>query len=178
MSEVITVPVSTNMYLFKTDLHSEIKPQMLDAISQTAFNKAAPGSIGPSKADWSVDSEVKRAYYDLMVRVFSETIEHLKEHLVVSRTTLTNYWAQQYDNTGSEHPWHTHPGCMYQMVYYAELPDSSVATEYLINNEVVRPLVSEGDVMVFPSIFPHRSPPNISSGRKTIIAMNFDIEIE
>ena len=81
-------------------------------------------------------------------------------------------WFQQYYQN-SFHGWHTH-GNNWTSVYYLDLPDDSPKTELIINDKLVIPEISEGDIITFPSHIIHRAAPNKSSLPKTIISWNMD----
>lgn len=85
-------------------------------------------------------------------------------------------WFQQYQKYDT-HSWHDHlssNGSFLSIIHYLELPKGSPGTEFLdpYTGRIQRPKVKEGDVLMFPSFISHRSPPNQSNKRKTIISMN------
>jgi hypothetical protein len=102
-----------------------------------------------------------------------EEIENIHKVLLVPKFELQNFWFQQYESN-DYHSWHNHFQSTYASVYYVELPDASVATEFKnpVTGEIIKPSVKEGDILTFPASIIHRSPPNNSGGRKTIIAIN------
>ena len=102
----------------------------------------------------------------------------LKEFLSYKSHTkilVKNAWFQYYDKE-QHHSWHTHQNCMFSGVYFIELP-SNMATEFYDteNKKLYKPKCKVGDLLVFPSGTLHRSTPNISNKRKTVISFNFDI---
>jgi hypothetical protein len=80
------------------------------------------------------------------------------------------WWFAQYTDNDS-HDWHIHPEANFACVYMLELPDSSFVTE-LLGNPFEGQNVQEGDLIIFPNSWPHRSPPRDSSETKTVIAGN------
>ena len=89
---------------------------------------------------------------------------------------LKQIWYQQYLK-GSNHPWHTHAS-NFTGVYYLEYPEGSPSTEVIspyTREKHCLDMASEGDFIVFPSHWIHRSPPNHTSNRKTIISYNLDV---
>ena len=67
---------------------------------------------------------------------------------------------------------------MISLVYFLELPHTKYSTEFLnIEDNKIFQIedIREGDVAIFPSFIPHRSPVNLSSSRKTSIAFNIQI---
>lgn len=81
-------------------------------------------------------------------------------------------WFHQM-NKGDYDNWHNHFGCQWIGVYYIDLPEGE-ATELMdFEGNVFQPEVQEGDLLIFPSGYLHRSPP--CNNRKTIVAFNFSI---
>ena len=81
---------------------------------------------------------------------------------------VQNIWYQQY-NSNDEHDWHTHTGSHYTNIYFVELPDKDMKTEIL---DMANIDVKEGDIISFPAFIFHRSKPNKSNKRKTVISFN------
>jgi len=81
---------------------------------------------------------------------------------------IQNIWFQQYKE-GDEHDWHNHPHTQFSNVYFLELPSTNMKTEFATHPDIN---VSEGDVITFPAHLVHRSKPNQSNKRKTIISFN------
>jgi hypothetical protein len=105
----------------------------------------------------------------MIVDTVSETFSNFKINGIV----FSNFWFQQYYNSDF-HGWHVHMHCHWTNVYFAELPDLNIKTEIMKfgNNELITYDVQEGDIISFPSMLYHRSPPNPSNNRKTIISFN------
>lgn len=80
-------------------------------------------------------------------------------------------WYMTYYNEGSDFPWHTHEDSNMSAVYLLELENDSEGTQF--RDFQFKTPVKEGDLIVFPSMYPHRSPPCI--GKKIAITMVFDI---
>lgn len=95
-----------------------------------------------------------------------------------SSIKISGIWFQQYENKSS-HGWHIHLNDHYSGVFYLEMPKDGPKTEFYdtINKKVYYLDMNEGDIAIFPSYFPHRSAPNKSTLRKTIISFNFSFDI-
>jgi len=74
-----------------------------------------------------------------------------------------------YDN------WHNHIGCQYVGVYFIDLPEGEQTELMDFEGNVMQPEVKEGQLLIFPSGYLHRSPPRVKEGEKTIISFNFNI---
>ena len=94
--------------------------------------------------------------------------------LSLENPKMVDLWFQQYVNNNS-HGWHTH-GNNFTGVYYLELNDCSPRTQLVepISFKMLEIDAKEGDIVIFPSMFIHRSPLMKSNKRKTIISFNFD----
>jgi len=88
-------------------------------------------------------------------------------------TEIGAYWFQQYHDSDT-HSWHTHGDSHWAVVYYVELPESAPPTHIRspYHKETIVPDVGEGDVLVIPAQVIHRSPPNPTDDRKTVVAFN------
>jgi len=91
-----------------------------------------------------------------------------------AKNPKVHWWFADYKN-GGEHAWHIHHGAEFAVVYQLQLEDPKMATELDGRHfDLV-----EGDMIIFPNMWPHRSPPNPNHSAKTIIAGNImwtDIE--
>jgi len=127
-----------------------------------------------SRVDWNNSKDTERPW----VKIFgSPFLNHLdRELLKLSLQTpqMVNLWFQQYINNSS-HGWHIH-GHNFTGVYYLELNECSPKTQLIepISLKMLEIDAKEGDIVLFPSMFIHRSPLMKSNKRKTIISFNFD----
>jgi len=167
---LVEVPV----FIYTVENHAEVKPELLRLIAETPSSPVHDDGQHIHKSDWNTPTSV-RPYYEKMMEIFKPALLDFQDQVGAKRVQMHNYWFQQYEKNG-EHDWHNHPKTMYGMVYYVELPDGSPPTNLLANNQVVVPDAKEGDILFFPSILLHRSPPNTGSGRKTSLVMNLNFE--
>jgi len=78
------------------------------------------------------------------------------------------WWFAEYEEN-DDHQWHIHPGSLFGAVYMLELPDPRLATE--LDGKDLK--AEEGDLIIFPAQWPHRSPVNKDiSNKKTVLAAN------
>jgi len=126
-----------------------------------------------SKTDWGLSSDYKRPYIKYFINILKPYMEKIVKKLNTKNWLMHNMWFQQY-NKNSHHTWHTHPAVQFSSVYYLELPDTNVSTEFkdIVNNNIFKVDVKEGDLLVFPSSLLHRSPKNKSNKRKSVISFN------
>ena len=81
-------------------------------------------------------------------------------------------WFHQMDK-GDYDNWHNHFGCQWIGIYYIDLPEGEETELMDFEGNIFQPEVKEGDLLIFPSGYLHRSPP--CNDRKTIVAFNFSI---
>jgi hypothetical protein len=154
--------------------HDKLRERLLESIDAMPYQTRD----NITKSDWYVPSNEPRPYLDIFYDAFIPYMDKMMEDMMCTRWVIQNGWFQQYEDSGS-HYWHIHPKCMFSNVYFLELPEPQVSTEFL--NPITKESfqlenVREGQVITFPSTFIHRSPPNTSGKRKTVIVFNSDIE--
>ena len=90
---------------------------------------------------------------------------------------VNDVWYQQYEE-GGVHGWHVHAD-HFTGVYYLEYPRGcskpEICSPYSLKIKKIDAV--EGDIVVFPSYWIHRGPPNMSKNRKTIISFNFNLPV-
>jgi hypothetical protein len=153
--------------------HEEVKDRLLKLISE---QQSSPSDDGDriSNTDWYVDVCGQREYWDFLWKYIGPEIDHIYKNVIgYDKWELNNYWFQQYKQNDT-HGWHWHHKVFYNNVYYVELPEGSPGTELQvpITGEIIRPNVKEGDILIFPALMLHQSPPNQSEERKTVVAFN------
>lgn len=168
-------------FKFKFDRHNELKETLLMMIDKQSFSPINEKynfneETKITKTDWFVDIGKDRDYWNFFYPIiFSQLSKYYTENLFYDfvDNSVKNVWFQQYYQTDG-HTWHRHVGSTFNNVYFLEFEKGGPATEFKtpITKELVSANVEEGDVLIFPSAYCHRSPPNVSSNRKTVIAFN------
>ena len=128
-----------------------------------------------TKSDYFVHKDASRGYLDYFYSdVIRPVVEKVGKDLGLWPCDIKIHdgWFQQYTN-GGEHNWHNHADCQFTNVYFLELPDEEYKTEIVDENgDIIEFAVKEGDVLSFPSWMLHRSKPNFSKHRKSVISFN------
>jgi len=179
-------PLESSYYVIDVSNTETLRKKVLDEIESYDINQSYQPSYLEdnietiNKTDWFLygKGESDLPYIQMFIDHIKEDLKTLKSLLLCDQINIGNVWFQQY-NFGDMHSWHTHPGSDLAFVYYAELPDQRYVTEfYNVNtNEIYSPSgVTEGSMLVFPASTIHRSPPIVSSERKTIVAFNATIK--
>lgn len=162
---------NVSVYIQNISEHKLIKDKLLGLVNECQSNPMED----VSNTDWS-ESNIERKYWDCFYPMIEPYLKNLCLQINKERFDIVNYWFQQY-KTNSKHDWHIHFDNLtkeekaygYSAIYYLELPEN-VGTEFL---NCSRLEYQEGDLVVFPTFLPHRSPINLTNNRKTSIVFNF-----
>lgn len=149
---------------YKKELLESINntPIQLDTIKTTHGDKI-------SRTDFFMGPDSYRPYLKLFNRMIIPIMEKMSVKLNSSHYEVLYTWFQQYNNNDVHH-WHNHTGSQFANVFFVELEDDSLGTEFLDPKYNIK--VKEGDLITFPSYLYHRSPLNLTQTRKTIISFN------
>jgi hypothetical protein len=162
----------------KFKYHAVLKDLLLEQIDQAEFKNPVHSiaEVNISKADWHISSNFNRAWVKTIQESLMEQMLEIYKELGYDGFTLHELWFQQYLKN-SQHGWHTH-SANFTNVYYLELPTDAPKTQ-IVNSfnqtEIIEIDVKEGDILVFPSFVVHRTTPNLSNKRKTIISYNTNV---
>jgi hypothetical protein len=155
--------------------HENLKPLLLDSINSIQLDSYhKPESLNKiTKTDWHIPRYIVRNYVEIIQPALIDNLNQVYSLLKHDNWTISNFWFQQYEKN-DEHDWHQHRGMSYTNVYYLEhtknTPDTQIRD--FISEEIIDIDVTEGDIIIFPAISWHRSSPNQSNDKKTIIAFN------
>lgn len=157
--------------------HSDLKEHLLEAIDNTFAQSHEAAGSKISNTDYFKAPE-PTLYSDLFFRNFVPELTDLARKLGSNEWAVDDIWFQQYLKDDTHH-WHTHAKCHFTNVYFLELPDTSLTTEVYdpFDQRILELECNEGDVITFPAWVPHRSAPNPSDQRKTIISFNTSLHI-
>jgi len=156
--------------------HEKIKSTLLDLLGNAPFKSPMVeiAEVNITKTDWFDSQNFDRPWFKYIKNSLTSHALDMYRELGFGSYKLNEIWFQQYLEN-SEHGWHTH-SANFTNVYYLELPDDSPRTQLIepyTGNKITLD-VKEGDVVVFPSFILHKTLPNTSVNRKTIISFNVD----
>ena len=163
--------------IFRTTIKNHVQHKshllkLIESIPQISSDSSNSEYI--SKSDWYLNSNYPRAYwrdfYHLLLGPWLKIMNSKYGHKEFE-TKIANYWFQQYQKD-NHHNWHVHSNCHFSSVYYLELPNKSLTTQFKHHKTIS---VKEGDILTFPAHLIHKSPINNSEKRKTVIAFNSNI---
>lgn len=159
--------------------HAKTKDKLLSYFENQNSSPSPEIKDRISNTDFFTDCGEEREYHNFIYPVMKPYFQKMFYDTGYSKydidIELENYWFQQYYEN-DYHEWHVHTGrCDWSFVYYVELPNNGPKTEIKLpfSGEIIIPPVKEGDILMFPSSFLHRSASNKSMERKTILAWNF-----
>jgi len=161
--------------------HNKIKSKILNLIENYTQINPTFEVDNISKTDFFDERDIKdtspKNYLNLFYEEAKPLYQSIVDHYRGGGLYISNAWFQQYD-IYNHHTWHNHGLTMISLVYFLELPNPKYSTEFLnIEDNKIFQIedIREGDVAIFPSFIPHRSPVNLSASRKTSIAFNIQI---
>ena len=176
--KVLEVP--SQIYIWNIPNREQLKTEILRTIAERAPSPVKNNAQDITNQDWEhYDWEGEAPYYTLIKPYINNCLHELNDEYVAVNSglplTIYNHWFQQY-GTGAYHGWHVHSGTTYSSVYYVELPEGASTEFRNASDESFKIPVEEGDFIVFPSHFSHRSAPNYTGKVKTIIAFNLSAD--
>jgi hypothetical protein len=148
-----------------------------DSISESLIDNKNGNNDFISKLDWPLANNWERPWVKLISPFIYEQLNNFSLELGFTGCVLNQLWFQQY-NFQNIHNWHCHGG-NYTGVYYLEFDKQSPKTEILYPNNLNEAFtinVEEGDIIIFPCYFIHRSGKIVNNKRKTIISFNIDFD--
>ena len=167
--------------------HSEIKDYLLQEIDKSVGNSVVDSTIVETKDKDLITKtdffQKKENFYtnSYILKLHSEFKKEfynvLMDYYCAENFNLDYAWYQQY-KTGDLHDWHFHPTSNISFVYFLELNSYKESTQFfdIKKRKIFQPKVKEGDVIVFPSFTPHRSPRIKTKNRKTVISGNMNLK--
>ncbi len=164
----------STIWSFRVDNYESLNSEILECISSVPPNRSDVSIDKIYNSDYDSDSKLRKIYGDIFLKYGQGGwIEEVQRHYRVSEMNVEDMWFHQYVK-GDVFNMHFHPKSNISFIYYVELPETSAVTEffYVEEQEIVQPNVQEGDILFFPSYYPHRSPLISSDSRKTILSGN------
>mgnify|MGYP003627589906 FL=1 len=161
------------MWVHPFKKHPEIKEHLLKLISNIPPTRVKEAGDTINHSDFYLPKNFEREYLEYFYHDLKDHMAMLCD-LFKSRTwSIKSGWFQQYIK-GDSHNYHNHGESQFAGVYYLELPNKSMTTEFLDGTSVD---AKEGDIIIFPSYKYHRSKKNTSKKRKTVIAFNCSFDV-
>jgi len=175
-----TVPV----FIKKFKQHKNYKQKILDEINSSDLKRRLEENTNNGisvSTDWSINSEIKRPYYDLIEKdLYNHFFDDITSILKCKKINIVNFWFNEYNFINEDfHGWHLHEECMWTNIYYVDLQEKFPKTElknYM--GQIISYNVEEGDILTFPSIVFHRSNITKQNYKKTVISFNCNIGYE
>lgn len=129
----------------------------------------------PPKIDKSDDQIYKISFWQRvapLVKQFAREVAVRPETKLNYQINVDMMWFHRMDK-GDYDNWHNHSFCQWVGVYYVDLPEGEQTLLQDYEGNVFKPDVSEGQLLIFPASYIHKSPE--VTKRKTVINFNFNI---
>ena len=129
----------------------------------------------PPKIDKSDDQIYKISFWQRvapLVKQFAREVAVRPETKLNYQINVDMMWFHRMDK-GDYDNWHNHSFCQWVGVYYIDLPEGEQTLLQDYEGNVFKPDVSEGQLLIFPASYIHKSPE--VTKRKTVINFNFNI---
>lgn len=162
-----------SLFVSKFKNHLELKDKLIYLINKTSAD-LFDNENNKVITDYEKDEDFE--YKKVVVPYLLKEIENV---LSLSSDLLTKpkqVWFQQY-RKDHFHSWHTHDNVQFGLIYFLKMKNNNYKTQFKqLNGDKIDYNSNEGDVVIFPSYLPHRSPIiDIDREEKIIIGMNFNV---
>jgi hypothetical protein len=151
---------------YKIDDWESVQDKILLAIDMVKDNNVCEYA-NMSYSDYKVDA--KPLYWEVFENAVRSSLEDYMSSWKCNDIRIGNMWFAEYTK-GADFNWHTHEGCNMSGVLQIVLEDKDNATQ-LLGTPID---LEEGDLVLFPSMLPHRSP-MLNDSHKIVIGFNWDI---
>jgi hypothetical protein len=153
--------------------HEKNKDKLLKLIENIPKTSIQSKKENISHSDWNLPKDFEREYLNFFYDIIKPYMNDIMKSLYCSSWNIQNGWFQQYvkDN---KHEWHNHQKTNFSNIYYLEMPDKNMKTEFynILTKKIITFDLKEGDLLTFPAYILHRSKKIKSLCRKTIISFN------
>ena len=155
--------------------HKKNKDTLLKLIENIPKTNIQLKEENISHSDWNLPKDFKREYLDFFYDIIKPYMNDIMKSLYCSSWNIQNGWFQQYVKN-NKHGWHNHPKTNFSNIYYLEMPNQNMKTEFynILTKKIITFNLKEGDLLTFPAHMLHRSKKIKSLHRKTIISFNSD----
>ena len=165
--------LESSYFIITIKEHKEIKNDLLLSIQRSEGKSISNDQEVISRTDWPPTHD-NRPWIQMFYPLVQPYMLDIVDMMQAETWKIHSAWYQQY-NKDDYHGWHNHDGCQWAAVYFVELPSDELKTRLF--NQVTKEFidletVQEGDILIFPSYLTHKSLPNLTDKRKTIISFN------
>jgi cupin superfamily acireductone dioxygenase involved in methionine salvage len=160
-------------YIYDVPNHKEHKENILSLIEKIPSEGYYTDNCNLDFTDWNLPREVKREYLGYFYhKIAKDYTQWFCKKYNLTKYSIHNGWYQQYLE-GHFHNYHSHPNCNFTNIYFVETPEKEMITDILdADGKKINLKCKEGQIISFPAFLLHRSKPNNTKSRKTIISFN------
>jgi len=152
------------------------KKNIIDLIYQIPLHSFENETQKITHTDWGLAKQNTGFYKKYIVdNFFSDFGKDLANSITLEHLSVSNMWFQVY-RKGDFHNYHTHPKANLANVFYINLPNKSMKTNF--KNDILNVDVEEGDILTFPAFLVHASPINTFNEEKIVISFNTDLHFD
>lgn len=120
------------------------------------------------KLPWKEGINYRPPYWDEAIKLIQPALTNYANQWQCSRIKVESMWFAEY-NKGNNFEWHTHEGTNLSAVLHVHgLPENSTQLMGFVDM-----VLHIGDLVVFPSMLPHRGPN--CQGHKIVIGFNLNM---
>jgi hypothetical protein len=168
--EIKTIP----NYYFVQQMpnHERVKEVLLEEFTKTDFEPVYRDGEQISIADWHLSMH-PRNWVQAFRTLYNPLLQEVADKLYADNVQTNGFWFQQYFNS-DYHGWHVHGHTNWSSIYLVECPEG-METEFfdVTTGSILEDMtLKEGDIITFPANMLHRSKPNTTNQRKTIVSWN------
>ncbi len=131
--------------------------------------------IPAPEIDYSYDQLYKVSFWERiapLVKEFAKDVAVRPETGLNHQINVDMMWFHRMDK-GDYDNWHNHSFCQWIGIYYVDLPEGEQTLLQDYEGNEFQPDVSEGQLLIFPASYIHKSPE--TNGRRTVINFNFNV---
>ena len=168
-----------NSFILKNKVkrHDEVKHKLIDLITNNESDSTEYDGGFISRTDYHLDENHTRTYLPLFFEIIEPILQEQAKFFLSKEANVHHAWFQQY-YMYDKHNWHNHGKSNFASIYYLELPDTNMKTQFfdILDKKIIDNIdIEEGDLITFPAYIIHRSNTNTLL-KKTIISYNCSFE--
>ena len=158
-------------FVSKVESHKKLKGYLLKTWSEIGSVSVKSNSEQIINTDYEIANQ-PRLWTDLFMRKIQPNLLEVQHGLLADDFFFDKIWFQQYIKN-DYHGWHVHANTNYSAIYFTECP-SGMETEFfdVTKKKEFEVQLEEGDLIVFPGQIYHRSKPNFTDQRKSVVSFN------
>lgn len=163
--------IANYYFISKVESHKKLKKYLLNTWPQMDSVAIKSNSEQIMNTDYD-NANKPRLWVNLFMKKIQPNLLQIQDNLLADDFFFDKIWFQQYTKS-DYHGWHVHANTNYSAIYFTECP-SGMETEFfdITTKKKFEVQLEEGDLIVFPGQIYHRSKPNFTDQRKSVVSFN------